>query len=239
MLAGCVQSAAAPHIDAAARRVFDRLGVTLTETIAAGCCGALAFHLDAPEAARVLARRNIDAWSADLDDGAEAIVATASGCAAFIRDYPDVLADDPLYDAQARRVARAVRDPIEIVEKAPLAARRPPTEPRIAIHEPCTLRNGPELTGRIGRLLTGLGYEPQAVADAPSCCGSAGAHSLLHPAIGRRLRTDMLAALAASAPAVIYTANIGCWLHLGAASPVPVRHWIEAVDEVIKAEESP
>ncbi|HEY1751185.1 MAG TPA: 4Fe-4S dicluster domain-containing protein, partial [Caulobacteraceae bacterium] len=72
LLAGCVQAAAAPHFNAAARRVFARVGVALAESPAAGCCGAVSFHLDAPEAARALARRNLDAWTAELDAGAEA-----------------------------------------------------------------------------------------------------------------------------------------------------------------------
>ena len=67
----------------------------------------MSFHLDAPDEARALARRNIDAWTAELDAGAEAVVVTASGCAAFIKDYPDLLADDPAYAEKARRVAVA------------------------------------------------------------------------------------------------------------------------------------
>ncbi len=233
LLVGCVQAAGAPHFNAAARRVFDRIGVTLAETRGAGCCGALAAHLDAPDRARALARRNIAAWSRELDAGAEAIVVTASGCAAFIRDYPDVLAGDAAYAAKARRVAGRVRDPIETLERCEMSAARAPARPRIAVHEPCTLQNGPGLSGRIARLLAGLGFDPQPVADAHLCCGSAGAYSLLQPAFARRLRGDKLAALGASDPAAIYTANIGCWMHLAEASPVPVRHWIEAVDEVI------
>jgi glycolate oxidase iron-sulfur subunit len=233
LLAGCVQSAAAGHFNAAARRVFDRVGVSSSEAPQARCCGALAFHLDAPDEARAHARRNIDAWTAELDAGAEAIVVTASGCAAFIRDYPDVLADDDAYAAKARRIADRVRDPIEVLDGAGVSAARAPANPRIAVHEPCTLQNGPKLTGRIARLLASLGYDPQPVADAHLCCGSAGAYSLLQPAFARRLRADKLAALTAGDPAAIYTANIGCWMHLGAASPIPVRHWIEAVDQVI------
>jgi len=233
LLAGCVQSAAAGHFNAATRRVFDKVGIDVAETAGAGCCGALAFHLDAPEQARAQARRNIDAWTRDLDAGAEAIVVNATGCAAFIRDYPDVLADDPAWAERARRVAGAVRDPVEILDEAGLAAKRAPAEPRIAVHEPCTLQNGPRLSGRIGGLLAGLGYQPQPVADVPRCCGSAGAYSLLQPALARRLRIDKLAALTADGPSAIYTANIGCWMHLGAASRVPVRHWIEAVEAVV------
>lgn len=231
LLAGCIQAAAAPRFNAAAARVFDTVGIGLDE--AAGCCGALSFHLEAPEEARALARRNIVAWGAALDAGAEAIVVASSGCAAFVRDYPDVLAGDPAWAGRARRIAAAVRDPVEILRDNPPAPARAPALPRVAVHDPCTLRNGPSLAGAVARLLAGLGYEPAAVADAHLCCGSAGAYSLLQPAFARRLRADKLAALTAEAPSAILTGNIGCWMHLAGASPVPVRHWIEAVDEVV------
>jgi len=233
LLTGCVQSAAAPHFNAATRQVFDAVGISLTETPAARCCGAVAFHLDAADEARAHVRRNIDAWAAELDAGAEAIVVNASGCAAFIRDYPDVLAGDPANAGKARRVADAVRDPVEVLGLTPPKATRAPAHPRIAVHDPCTLRNGPRLDGAVAALLAGLGYQPQPVPNTHLCCGSAGAYSLLQPRFAQRLRADRLEALNAGAPQTIYTANIGCWMHLGGASNVPVRHWIEAVRDVI------
>jgi glycolate oxidase iron-sulfur subunit len=233
LLKGCVQSATAPHFNAATRRVFGKLGIGLAETPGVGCCGALSVHLDAPEEGRALARRNIDAWTADLDAGAHAIVVNASGCAAFIRDYPDLLAEDPVYAVKARRIAAHVRDPAEVLETNPPTAVRAPTRPRIAVHQPCTLRNGPGLGDAPARILAGLGYDPQLVADAHLCCGSAGAWSLLQPEMAGRLREAKIAALTTTAPEAIYTANIGCWMHLAEKSPVPVRHWIEAVDDVV------
>jgi glycolate oxidase iron-sulfur subunit len=182
--------------------------------------------------ARTMARRNIDAWLGEIDAGAEAVIVTASGCAAFIKDYPDLLAADAAYADKARRVASLVRDPIELLELSPPPAERAPAESRIAVHEPCTLRHGLKLPGRIERLLSGLGYEPQPVRDAHLCCGSAGSYALTQPAFAEALRADKLAALTEHAPAAIYTANIGCWLHLSEASATPVRHWLEAVDEV-------
>jgi len=233
ILKGCVQSAAAPHFNTATARVFDKAGITLSQASRAGCCGAVDFHLDAPEAGRAAARRNIDAWQADIEAGAQAIVVNSSGCAAFIRDYPDVLRDDPAYLDKARAVAGLVRDPIEVLAGADLAPRRPPADPRIAVHEPCTLQHGLKLTGRIAGLLTRLGYEPQPVADNHLCCGSAGAYSLLQPAMSGKLKAAKLKALNAASPAAVYTANIGCWMHLADGGQAPVRHWIEAVDEVI------
>jgi glycolate oxidase iron-sulfur subunit len=230
LLGGCVQLAAAPHFNAAARRVFDRIGVRLEET--AGCCGAVSFHLGAPEEARRLARRNIDAWTAMAQGGAEGVVVTASGCAAFIKDYRDLLADDPDYADKAREMANLVRDPAEVLAPSSLRSRRPPATPRIAVHDPCTLRNGLKLAGRVEALLARFGYQPLPVRDAHLCCGSAGPYALTQPALAGALRADKLSALTASEPDVILTANIGCWMHLAQASPIPVRHWLEAVDDV-------
>ncbi|WP_309645343.1 glycolate oxidase subunit GlcF [Phenylobacterium sp.] len=233
LLKGCVQSAAAPHFNAATARVFDKAGIALTQAPRAGCCGAVDFHLDAPEAGRAAARRNIDAWMPAIEAGASAIVVNSSGCAAFIRDYPDVLRDDPAYVDKARAVAGLVRDPIEVLTNSDLTARRAPADPRIAVHEPCTLQHGLKLTGRIATLLARLGYAPQPVADNHLCCGSAGAYSLLQPTMAGKLKTAKLKALNASSPAAIFTANIGCWMHLADGGAAPVRHWIEAVDEVV------
>jgi glycolate oxidase iron-sulfur subunit len=233
LLAGCVQKAAAPHFNAAAKRVFAKVGLQLTEPAAAGCCGAVSAHLDDPAEARAFARRNIDAWIAALDTGAAAVVVTASGCGAFIKDYPDLLADDPAYAEKAERVAAAVREPVELLDAAPPAVVRAPAEPRIAVHDPCTQRNALRLAGRVEALLRRLGYDPQPVADAHLCCGSAGPYSLTQPVFAKALQANKIAALTGAAPAAICTANIGCWMHLAEVSPVPVRHWIEAVDDVI------
>jgi glycolate oxidase iron-sulfur subunit len=232
LLAGCVQQAAAPQFNAAAKRVFGRVGIALAEAPAAGCCGAVSFHLDAPEEARAFARRNIDAWLAARDAGAQALVITASGCAAFVNDYPDLLADDPAYAEKAKAIAALVRDPVEVLEASSLAAARAPAEPRIAVHDPCTLQHGLRLGGRVAALLARLGFDPQPVRDAHLCCGSAGPYSLTQPAFANALREQKLAALTESGPAAICTANIGCWMHLAETSPAPVRHWLEAVDEV-------
>jgi glycolate oxidase iron-sulfur subunit len=105
LLTGCVQSGAAPHFNAAAARILDRFGISLVEAPQAGCCGAVPGHLDARDQARTLARRNLDAWTPLLEDGAEAVLVTSSGCGAYLHDYPDLLRDDPAYRDRARRSA--------------------------------------------------------------------------------------------------------------------------------------
>ena len=101
-------------------------------------------------------------------------------------------------------------------------ARRGPRcrpKPRIAVHDPCTLRNGLKLGGRVAALLARLGFDPQTPRDAHLCCGSAGPYALTQPTFANALRANKLAALTEHAPAAICTANIGCWMHLAETSP--------------------
>jgi len=233
LLRGCAQRAAAPHINQANQRVFAAVGVTLDEDPQIGCCGALDFHLDAVGQARARIKRNIDILVARLDRGDEAIIINASGCAAFIRDYPAILADDAPYAAKARRVSEALRDPVEILRETPPTPVRKPSREPIAVHTPCTLRNGTGLADAPAALLKRLGYNTVAGGEPHMCCGSAGAYSLLQPKMANQLRDRKLAILNDGTPAMIVTANIGCWLHLGGASAAPVRHWLEAVDDLI------
>jgi glycolate oxidase iron-sulfur subunit len=86
-LDSCVQGTLAPSIDAATARVLDRIGISLVRVAAAGCCGALPYHLSGIERGLALARRNIDAWWPHVDRDIEAIVITASGCGAMVKEY--------------------------------------------------------------------------------------------------------------------------------------------------------
>ena len=102
---------------------------------------------------------------------------------------------------------------------------------RMAFHSPCTLQHGLKLTGGVERILRDLGYTLSPVADAHLCCGSAGTYAFLQPELAQRLRGNKLAALQAGDPAVIASANVGCITHLQSGTDLPVRHWIELLDD--------
>ena len=237
-LAGCIQPALGPNINAATARVLDRLGIELFEERKAGCCGAMRFHLSDQDAAKDDMRRNIDAWWPHVEAGVEAIVVTASGCGVQVRDYGHALADDAVYAEKAARISALCRDPAEVVAaereslQAQLAA-APGTRGKVAFHSPCTLQHGLRIRGVIEGLLAVAGYDLVPVADGHLCCGSAGTYSLLQPELSRRLRDNKLAALMAGSPLFIATANIGCLTHLQAGSVLPARHWIELVDAAL------
>ncbi len=237
-LAGCVQPSLAPNINAATARVLDRLGIALFEESKAGCCGAVRFHLNDQDAGKDDMRRNIDAWWPHVEAGVEAIVVTASGCGVQVRDYAHLLADDPAYAIKAARISELCRDPAEILvaeQAALLDLLKTQTGERgkLAFHSPCTLQHGLKIRGVIEELLQAAGYRLTPVADSHLCCGSAGTYSVLQPELAGRLRNNKLAALNAGGPALLATANIGCLTHLQAGSELPVRHWIELIDEVL------
>jgi len=235
--AGCVQPSLAPNIDAATARVLDAAGISAVAVDDGGCCGALSYHLSEHDEARAFARRNIDAWWPHVEQGAEAIVVTASGCGVMVREYDHLLARDPAYAARARRVAELARDPVELVASAwaQVAPQidRERTGARVAFHPPCTLQHGIGIRGAVERLLAGAGFTLLPVADAHLCCGSAGTYSILQPELAGRLKVNKLHALEANVPDVIATANIGCMTHLQSGASVPVRHWIELIDAAL------
>ena len=237
VLAGCVQSVGTPATNAACARVLDRLGISLVEAGGAGCCGAVSHHLSASQEARAFMRRNIDAWWPHIEQGAEAIVITASGCGALVKEYGDLLQHDADYADKARRVSAMTKDISEVLDAGNLPQGRPPAgQHKVAFHSPCTLQHAQQLQGVVEPLLERAGYRLTEVADAHLCCGSAGTYSILQPALSKQLLGRKLEALQGDAPDIIATANIGCQLHLAGASRVPVRHWIELLDEALAGE---
>jgi glycolate oxidase iron-sulfur subunit len=247
VLQGCVQPGLKPNINAATARVLDRIGISLIAADKAGCCGAVAHHLNDHDDGLNAMRRNIDAWIPHLDAGAEAIVMTASGCGVMVKDYGWQLRDDPAYAAKAARISAATKDISEILvdEREALkpllslrsegTATRPPLPKKVAYHPPCTLQHGQKLSGGVEALLAQAGFELTAVAEKNLCCGSAGTYSILQPEIAGQLKTRKLGHLEAGAPEVIVTANIGCLTHLQSGTSTPVRHWVEVLDEALGA----
>ncbi|GAC1406050.1 MAG: glycolate oxidase subunit GlcF [Burkholderiaceae bacterium] len=240
LLDGCVQPVMAPNINAATARVLDVLGVELVLAPRAGCCGAIRHHLDDQDAAKNEMRRNIDAWWPAIEAGAEAIVMTASGCGAMVKEYGHLLAQDPTYAAKAAQVSKLTKDLSEILPdfEAQLNGRlRPRLESgaarRVAYHPPCTLQHGQQIRGKVEGVLRAVGVDVALCTDSHICCGSAGTYSVLEPTISYQLRDQKLAHLQACMPDEIVSANIGCITHLQGGTTTPVRHWIELIDTAL------
>ncbi len=239
MLAGCVQPAMAPNINAATARVLDAAGIQTLVAAKAGCCGALRSHTGDPDGGLDDMRRNIDAWWPLVNAGAvEAIVMNASGCGVTVKEYGHALRLDASYADKAKLVSALTRDLSELLPNLVAALKpqlRQPSQPtKLAFHPPCTLQHGQQLRGGVEASLRELGFDVAvAMNEAHLCCGSAGAYSVLQPALSQQLRDRKLLNLAELAPGAIVSANIGCIQHLQSGTATPVRHWVELLDDVL------
>ena len=236
MLAGCVQPAMMSSINTATARVLDAAGLQTLVAPAAGCCGAVKFHLNDHDGAKAQMRANIDAWWPHVESGVEAIVMNASGCGVTVKDYGHILRGDPTYADKAARVSALTRDLSELLpEIAPaLQGRVRPAAGTLAFHPPCTLQHGQQLRGGVEKHLGDLGFNVRLASnESHLCCGSAGTYSVLQPEIAHQLRDRKLGHLGELAPAAIVSANIGCITHLQSGTATPVRHWIEVLDAAL------
>jgi glycolate oxidase iron-sulfur subunit len=237
MLAGCVQPSMSPNINSATARVLDAAGIQAVVAPAAGCCGAVKFHLNDHDGGKAQMRANIDAWWPQVESGeVETLVMNASGCGVTVREYGHILKDDSAYAAKAARISALTRDLSELLPElaASLKARVRAPSGVVAYHPPCTLQHGQKLRGGVETHLRTLGFDIQvAQNESHLCCGSAGTYSVLQPELAYPLRDRKLGHLNQLQPTAIVSANIGCITHLQSGSEVPVRHWIELLDEAL------
>jgi glycolate oxidase iron-sulfur subunit len=236
MLAGCVQPAMSPNINAATARVFDALGVELLRPAKAGCCGAIRYHLNDHAGGLDDARRNVDAWWPAIEAGAQAIIINASGCGTQVKEYGHLLRHDPLYADKAERVSALAKDVVEVLASEAgrlqsLNRHDAPGARRVVFHPPCSLQHGQKIRGVVEDLLKALGADLVPFGESHLCCGSAGTYSVLQPELSTQLRDRKLGHVQAVKPQAILSANIGCITHLASGTDTPVMHWIEWVDK--------
>jgi glycolate oxidase iron-sulfur subunit len=230
LLSGCAQTVLAPEINTAAVRLLNRAGIEVVLPKGEGCCGSLAHHMGAEDRALDQARADVDAWTREMEgDGLEAIVVTASGCGATIKDYGHMLRDDPVYAEKAKAIASIAKDITEVAQNLELEFARP--RPLVvAYHAACSLQHGQRIADAPKALLRRAGFDVRSIPEAHLCCGSAGTYNILQPEIADALRARKVANIARVKPDVIAAGNIGCIAQIASASPTPVVHTVELLD---------
>lgn len=230
LLQGCAEPVLRPQFREATVRLLNRSGYDVIFAAGEGCCGALVHHMGREEAAQDAARRNVDAWIAELDGpGLDAIIVTASGCGTTIKDYGFMLRSDPTYAEKAARVSAMAMDVSEYLTRIDL----PPASAKgvsVAYHPACSLQHGQKVTAAPKRLLEQAGFAVRVPRDAHLCCGSAGTYNILQPDIadtlGRR-KADTIGDLKVD---VIATGNVGCATQIARFIGTPIVHLVELLD---------
>ena len=204
---GCIAEELDPGVSSAIRDLLEASGVSVRIPEGQACCGAPQQHGGNPQGAAALARRNGEAFVAN-----QPILASASGCTATLREYPEIA-------GEMKGFAAAVSDAAEFLDRhlpGPEAFR--PWPGRAVIHAPCSQRNvvgsagaSTALAKRIPRL------EVRTLDGRGQCCGAAGTYVLGQPAISETLARENAERILAEEPDLVLTTNIGCKLQLRAA----------------------
>lgn len=225
---GCAQQGLMPLTNQALAWLLDATG--FSPIAINSCCGAIRSHLLRPKAAEIDIRTTTKACSTAIDEGVEAVMLSASGCAAHLKQYRHLLTDDKLVQ-QADKLADTVVDPavflVAHLDKLQPAIRDVGKGQSIALHLPCSHTNVMLGKNSVSELLVAAGYKVRTSAHQPNCCGSAGSYSLLNPANASRLRAEMLTYLNKIGGQTIASANIGCILHLRLGGDLTIFHWTE------------
>ena len=231
--AGCIMHVAFARVHEATVRVLQRNGCTVLVPAAQGCCGAIAVHAGQPAFGRELAKRNIEAFERS---GAEFYVVNAAGCGSALKEYGQLLEDDPLWAQRAAAFSTRVRDVLEFLDERGLAPGLGALEASVTYQDACHLAHAQRIAAAPRRLLAQIpGLELREMTESSVCCGSAGIYNLTQPEMSERLRKRKIENTLATGAEIVATANPGCALQLAAGlreeqNSMRVLHAIELLD---------
>ena len=243
LLTGCVQRVIFPQVNRATVNVLAAEGCDVVAPADQGCCGALALHAGRLDDARAWARKTIES----LDRaGIDQIVVNAAGCGSSMKEYAQLLADDPQWAARARAFSARVRDVTELLASlGPPRAPRHPLALRVAYHDACHLAHAQGVRQPPRDLLRSIpGLELVPFAEQEICCGSAGIYNLVEPDAAQQLGDRKTSHIASVQPDVVATANPGCVLQIRAGAARQQQTWsvvhpIELLDAAIRGKGVP
>jgi glycolate oxidase iron-sulfur subunit len=241
MLNGCIMPLTHPQTHEASVRVMARNGCKVLVPAAQGCCGALHVHNGDPEAARKLARKNIDVF---LRSGADYIAVDSAGCGSTMKEYANLFRDDPRYLDKARAFAAKVRDVSELLVDIGFEAPTGDVDAVVTYQDSCHLAHAQQIKSPPRELLRSIpGLTLHEMATPDRCCGSAGIYNLTQPEMSQRLLQDKMDDVMQTGCGVIATANPGCMLQLDLGVRLrdgsqEVVHVVELLDRAYQNEGS-
>jgi glycolate oxidase iron-sulfur subunit len=233
MLAGCIANVSFARLNEASVRVLQKNGCEVVIPEGQGCCGALHVHSGLPDDARKLARRNIDAI---LGGGFDAVITNAAGCGSTLKEYGELLENDPDYAAKAKQFSALMRDVTEFLAGIELNRDMRPLDEVVTYQDSCHLAHGQRIRTAPRKLLTAIpGLKLQEMRGADICCGSAGIYNVVQNEMSMQILGHKMENVNATGAGVIATANPGCLLQMQAGVRLHgkgqrVMHVVELLD---------
>ncbi|HSE88499.1 MAG TPA: heterodisulfide reductase-related iron-sulfur binding cluster [Candidatus Binatia bacterium] len=241
MLNGCVMPLMFSDVNEATVRVLRRNGCDVIFPAKQICCGALNIHNGEGAGARMMARRNIDAF---LDADVDAVVVNAAGCGAAMKEYDHLLRDDPVYAEKAKRFSSIVKDAAQFLGDLGLIGKLAPLKMRTTYQDPCHLAHGQRVRSQPRNLLKAIPeLKLHEMEGSDRCCGSAGIYNITHPGMSQHLLQEKMQSVAATQAEAVVAPNPGCMLQLRYGSQqygpeVKVYHLMDLLDRAYSAAEA-
>jgi Fe-S oxidoreductase len=240
LLSGCVMPLVQGSTMEAAVRVLTRNGCDVAVPVGQGCCGALNAHSGDLDNGRRMARRNIDVF---LAAGVDRIVVASAGCGAAMKQYHELLADDPGYADRAQRFSQLTVDITELLVSLPFDPPKAALNRTVTYQDPCHLAHAQRISAAPRHILQSIpGLELVEMEGAAMCCGGAGIYSAVQREMAERILARKMETIAAAGAEEVVTANPGCMMQLerglrlkGASGRV--QHVVDLLDEAYRAEE--
>ena len=212
---GCAQSLMFAEESSATVRVLARNGCTVVTPKETVCCGMPAAGYGRQDLVMAQARHNIALFE---QAQVEVIVTDCATCGSTLKDYSQLLADDPAWAGRAGAFSQKVRDVSEFLVSIPLEQPQGRVEARVTYHDPCHLRRGQGVWKEPRALLKMIdGIEFIEMPEADWCCGSAGSQLITHyetslNVLARKmdnLRTTQAEYIASGCPGCQMQLNVG------------------------------
>ena len=235
---GCAQSLLFADESAATVRVLARNGCTVVTPRQTVCCGMPAKGYGRLDLAVEQARRNIATFERT---GVDVIVTDCATCGSTLKDYSQLLQDDPKWAGRAAAFSRKVRDVSEFLMEIPLEKPQGRLEARVTYHDPCHLRRAQKVWQQPRALLRLIdGLELLEMAEADWCCGSAGSQLITHYQTSKLVLDRKMDHIESTQAQLVASGCPGCQMQLNVGVrqrklPVQVVHPVMLLDQAYRA----
>ena len=232
---GCGFNFVLPQVSEATLEVLVRSGarVRIADNC---CCGLPAYGYGDLDAARKMARQNIEALEKLK---ADVVVTECGSCSAFLKDYPELFEEDPEMQKRARSLAKRVKGFSEfMVDRLPAAMEAKSASKKVTYHDPCHMSRYQGTVKQPRALLKKIpGMTYIELPEADRCCGAAGSYNVMHYDQSMQVLDRKMENLKKTGAEILATECPGCLIQLGygtrrAGLKVRVSHISELLREV-------
>ncbi len=228
-----------PEVVEATLRVLQRNGCAVT-VLDNTCCGRPAHAYGDLEAARDIARKNIERLAPAM--ALDAVVSECGSCSTHLKDYGQLLMDDPAYAEKAAALAKKIQSFSEFLVAIGTNGALGTLQGTVTYHDPCHLSNRfAKITAQPRQLLKSVpGVTYKEMPEADWCCGAAGSYTFLHHQEAVGVLDRKMGNLEKTGASILATECPACMMHLHygvrrRGLPVQVRHLSQILDQAYAA----